>query len=71
MLFKSVCKYIHNGLMLQEKRGFFYKRYQNIAFFECKNRHLVQVHRNKVLEKYYFCIFILLSIWKLLFGMMR
>ena len=40
--------------MLQEKRGFFYKRYLNIAFFECENRHLVQVHRNKVLEKYYF-----------------
>lgn len=56
--------------MLQEKRGFFYKRYLNIAFFESENRHLVQVHRNKVLEKYYFCIFILLSIWKLLFGMM-
>jgi hypothetical protein len=40
--------------MLQEKRGFFYKRYLNIAFFECENRHLVQVHRNKVLKKYYF-----------------
>ena len=51
MSFKSVCKYIHNGLMLQEKRGFFYKRDLNIVFFECENRHLVQVHRNKVLEK--------------------
>lgn len=65
---KSDCKYIHNGLILQENRGFFYKITEKIAFFECKNRHLVQVRWNIVLEFYVFCIFILLAICKLYFA---